>query len=42
MIEVKSLGKSYGAINAVDDLSFTVEAGQVGVPVVPEVNGRIQ
>jgi len=29
MIEVKSLGKSYGAINAVDDLSFTVEAGQV-------------
>ena len=29
MIEVKSLCKSYGAINAVDDLSFTVEAGQV-------------
>ena len=29
MIEVKSLGKSYGAIKAVDDLSFTVEAGQV-------------
>jgi ABC-2 type transport system ATP-binding protein len=29
MIEVKSLCKSYGAIKAVDDLSFTVEAGQV-------------
>ena len=29
MIEVKSLCKSYGAINAVDDLSFNVEAGQV-------------
>lgn len=29
MIEVKSLGKSYGAIKAVNDLSFTVEAGQV-------------
>ena len=29
MIEVKSLGKSYGAIKAVNELSFTVEAGQV-------------
>lgn len=29
MIEVKSLCKSYGTIRAVDDLSFTVEAGQV-------------
>ncbi len=29
MIEVKSLCKSYGSIKAVDDLSFTVEAGQV-------------
>jgi ABC-2 type transport system ATP-binding protein len=29
MIEVKSLSKSYGALKAVDDLSFSVEAGQV-------------
>lgn len=29
MIEVKSLCKTYGAIKAVDDLSFTVEDGQV-------------
>ncbi len=29
MIEAKSLCKSYGPIKAVDDLSFTVEAGQV-------------
>ena len=29
MIEAKSLCKSYGAFKAVDDLSFTVEAGQV-------------
>lgn len=29
MIEVKSLCKSYGIFKAVDDLSFTVEAGQV-------------
>ncbi|MBT8075774.1 MAG: ABC transporter ATP-binding protein [Gammaproteobacteria bacterium] len=29
MIEAKSLCKSYGGFNAVDDLSFTVEAGQV-------------
>jgi len=29
MIEVKSLTKTYGAFKAVDDLSFTVEAGQV-------------
>lgn len=29
MIEAKSLCKSYGSIKAVDDLSFTVEAGQV-------------
>lgn len=29
MIEVKSLCKSYGAFKAVDDLSFSVEAGQV-------------
>lgn len=29
MIEAKSLCKSYGFIKAVDDLSFTVEAGQV-------------
>lgn len=29
MIEVKSLCKSYGAIKAVDDMNFTVEAGQV-------------
>lgn len=29
MIEVKSLCKSYGSFKAVDDLSFTVEAGQV-------------
>lgn len=29
MIEAKSLSKSYGAFKAVDDLSFTVEAGQV-------------
>ena len=29
MIEVKSLCKSYGAFKAVDNLSFTVEAGQV-------------
>jgi ABC-2 type transport system ATP-binding protein len=29
MIEVKSLSKSYGIFKAVDDLSFTVEAGQV-------------
>ena len=29
MIEVKSLGKFYGAIKAVNGLSFTVEAGQV-------------
>ena len=29
MIEVKSLGKSYGAIKAVNELSFTVEAGEV-------------
>jgi len=29
MIEAKSLCKSYGSFKAVDDLSFTVEAGQV-------------
>jgi ABC-2 type transport system ATP-binding protein len=29
MIEVKSLSKSYGALKAVDDMSFKVEAGQV-------------
>lgn len=29
MIEVKSLSKFYGAFKAVDDLSFTVEEGQV-------------
>lgn len=29
MIEVKSLSKLYGAFKAVDDLSFTVEEGQV-------------
>ncbi len=29
MIEVKSLSKSYGALKAVDNLSFKVEAGQV-------------
>jgi len=29
MIEVKSLCKSYGIFKAVDELSFTVEAGQV-------------
>jgi ABC-2 type transport system ATP-binding protein len=29
MIEAKSLSKSYGAFKAVDNLSFTVEAGQV-------------
>ncbi|MBT8073861.1 MAG: ABC transporter ATP-binding protein [Xanthomonadales bacterium] len=29
MIEAKSLCKSYGGFKAVDDLSFTVEAGQV-------------
>ena len=29
MIEAKSLCKSYGPFKAVDDLSFTVEAGQV-------------
>jgi ABC-2 type transport system ATP-binding protein len=29
MIEAKSLSKSYGVIKAVDELSFTVEAGQV-------------
>lgn len=29
MIEAKSLCKSYGSFTAVDDLSFTVEAGQV-------------
>jgi len=29
MIEAKSLTKSYGALKAVDDLSFKVEAGQV-------------
>jgi ABC-2 type transport system ATP-binding protein len=29
MIEVNSLSKSYGAIKAVDDLSFSVDAGQV-------------
>lgn len=29
MIEAKSLGKRYGAITAVEDLSFTVNAGQV-------------
>lgn len=29
MIEVKSLSKLYGALKAVDDLSFTVEEGQV-------------
>jgi ABC-2 type transport system ATP-binding protein len=29
MIEVKSLCKHYGSIKAVDDLSFSVEAGQV-------------
>jgi len=29
MIEVKSLSKFYGALKAVDDLSFTVEEGQV-------------
>jgi len=29
MIEVKSLSKSYGTFKAVDDLSFTVEDGQV-------------
>jgi len=29
MIETKSLCKSYGVLNAVDDLSITVEAGQV-------------
>ncbi len=29
MIEAKSLCKSYGFFKAVDDLSFTVEAGQV-------------
>lgn len=29
MIEAKSLCKSYGTFKAVDDLSFTVEAGQV-------------
>lgn len=29
MIEAKSLSKSYGFFKAVDDLSFTVEAGQV-------------
>ena len=29
MIEVKSLSKYYGAFKAVDDLSFTVEEGQV-------------
>ncbi len=29
MIEVKSLSKSYGVFKAVDDLSFTVRAGQV-------------
>lgn len=29
MIEVKSLSKLYGALKAVDDLSFTVEDGQV-------------
>lgn len=29
MIEVNSLSKSYGAIKAVDDLSFGVDAGQV-------------
>ncbi len=29
MIEAKSLCKSYGVFKAVDDLSFTVEAGQV-------------
>jgi len=29
MIEVKSLSKYYGPCKAVDDLSFTVEEGQV-------------
>ena len=29
MIEAKSLSKSYGSFKAVDDLSFTVEDGQV-------------
>ena len=29
MIEVKSLSKSYGSLKAVDEISFSVEAGQV-------------
>ena len=29
MIEVRNLTKRYGAVTAVDDLSFTVEEGQV-------------
>ena len=29
MVEVKNLTKFYGSIKAVDDISFTVETGEV-------------
>ena len=40
MLEIKKLSKYYGKFKAVDDVSFTVPTGQIGILLGPNGAGK--